>query len=122
MTTVIEVTEGRVSKELSRRDNLPAILKRAAEAAATDRWLGMFSSAGAHPQKAYTTDVKTQVVLSVLAKARHDIAFLAQLSENPSKALEGYDLTPETEAALASRVVHWLDLFGGRRPRLRAAH
>lgn len=115
MTTVIEAIKERVGEEVSRGDKLLAVAKRAAEVAATRHWLGRSSTAEAQPQKVYTPDVKTEVVLSVLAKARHDTAFLAQLSENPDKALEGHDLTPEAKVTLANRVVHWLELFGGRR-------
>lgn len=118
MTRTIEVTEEKVSEELSWRDKLLAVPRKAAEVAAARRWPGRFSTTEAQPQKVCTPDVKTKVVLSVLAKARHDTRFLAQLSENPDKALEGRDLTPEAKVTLANRVVHWLDLFGGRRPRL----
>ena len=45
----------------------------------------------------------------MLAKARDDDTFLARLSENPDKALEGYDLTGEAKAALASGDLHWLE-------------
>jgi hypothetical protein len=45
----------------------------------------------------------------VLAKARDDSTFLAQLSENPDKTLEGYSLTNEAKAALASGDLHWLE-------------
>jgi len=119
MIRAIEVTEEKVSEELSSRDKLLAVPRKAAEVVATRRWLGRFSTAEAQPQKVCTPDVQTTVVLSVLAKARHDTTFLAQLSENPDEALEGYDLTHEAKATLASRVVHWLDLFGDKLPGLR---
>ncbi len=83
--------------------------ERAAEVVAARRWLGRFVTVEAQPQKVWTPDVETTALLSVLAKARDDATFLAQLSENPDKALEGYNLTDEAKAALASGDVHWLE-------------
>ena len=54
-------------------------------------------------------DAESKALIGVLAKARDDSAFLAQLSENPDKALEGYDLGNEAKAALASGDLHWLE-------------
>jgi hypothetical protein len=108
-TRFIEVTVGKVSEKLSRWDSLFAVPKKTAEVIATRRWFGRFSSAEAQPQEVYTPDVETKVLLSVLARARHDTAFLAQLSENLDKALEDHDLTHEAKAALASGDIHWLE-------------
>ncbi|MQY55904.1 MAG: formate transporter FocA [Dehalococcoidia bacterium] len=83
--------------------------ERAAEVVAARRWLGRFVTVEAQPQKVWTPDVETTALLSVLAKARDDATFLAQLSENPDKALEGYNLTDEAKAALSSGDVHWLE-------------
>lgn len=83
--------------------------ERAAEVVAARRWLGRFVTAEAQPQKVWTPDVETAALLSVLAKARDDTTFLAQLSENPDKALEGYHLTDEAKAALASGDIYWLE-------------
>jgi len=83
--------------------------ERAAEVLATRRWLGRFVTAKAQPQKAYALDAETKALISVLAKARDDNTFLAQLSENPDKTLEGYNLTNEAKAALASGDLHWLE-------------
>jgi formate/nitrite transporter len=87
--------------------------QRAAEVLATRPWLGRFVTAQAQPQpQASTTDVldaETKALIGVLAKARDDSAFLARLSENPDKALEGYDLSNEAKAALASGDLHWLE-------------
>ena len=83
--------------------------ERAAEVLATRRWLGRFVTAKAQPQKAYAMDAETEALISVLAKARDDTTFLAQLSENPDKTLEGYNLTNEAKAALASGDLHWLE-------------
>ena len=87
--------------------------QRAAEILATRPWLGRFVTTQAQPQaQPSTTDVldgETKALIGVLAKARDDNAFLAQLSENPDKALEGYDLSNEAKAALASGDLHWLE-------------
>jgi hypothetical protein len=87
--------------------------QRAAEVLATRPWLGRFVTAQAQPQpQPSTTDVldaETKALIGVLAKARDDSAFLARLSENPDKALEGYDLSNEAKAALASGDLHWLE-------------
>ncbi len=51
-------------------------------------------------------------ILEVLARAADDHKFLARLAENPTKALQEYDLTPEERAALASgdlrRIESWV--------------
>jgi formate/nitrite transporter len=85
--------------------------QRAAEVLATRPWLGRFVTAQAQPQPSTTDvlDAETKALIGVLAKARDDNAFLAQLSENPDKALEGYDLSNEAKAALASGDLHWLE-------------
>jgi hypothetical protein len=43
-----------------------------------------------------------RAILSVLEKAAQDNAFLAALAENPTKALESYNLTAAQRAALAA--------------------
>jgi len=83
--------------------------ERAAEVLATRRWLGRFVTAKAQPKKAYALDAETEALISVLAKARDNSTFLARLSENPDKTLEGYNLTNEAKAALASGDLHWLE-------------
>jgi formate/nitrite transporter len=85
--------------------------ERAAEVLATRPWLRRFSLAPAKTQlpKTPALDSETKALISVLARARDDDTFLAQLSENPDKALEGYSLTSEAKAALASGDLHWLE-------------
>jgi formate/nitrite transporter len=85
--------------------------ERAAGVLATRHWFGKSATAKAQPQpsEAYALDTETKALISVLAKARDDDTFLARLSENPDKALEGYDLTGEAKAALASGDLHWLE-------------
>ena len=85
--------------------------QRAAEVLATRPWLGRFVATQAKSQRSTTDtlDAETTALIGVLAKARDDNAFLAQLSENPDTALEGYDLSNEAKAALASGDLHWLE-------------
>jgi formate/nitrite transporter len=87
--------------------------QRAAEVLATRPWLGKFAAVKAQPQAQPSTadvlDAETKALIGVLAKARDDNGFLAQLSENPDKALQGYDLSNEAKAALASGDLHWLE-------------
>jgi formate/nitrite transporter len=85
--------------------------ERGAEALAARQWLGKLVPVKAEPQPSNVDalDAETKALISVLAKARDDSTFLAQLSENSDKALEGYNLTSEAKAALASGDVHWLE-------------
>lgn len=84
--------------------------ERAAEVIAAGHPFGRFAAtAKVQPQKAYALDEETKALISVLAKARDDNTFLAQLSENPDKTLAGYNLTNEAKAALASGDIHWLE-------------
>ncbi|MDH4269031.1 MAG: formate/nitrite transporter family protein [Dehalococcoidia bacterium] len=89
--------------------------ERAAAVLATRRWLGKFATAKAQPQPQAqpstmdALDAETKALIAVLAKARDDNAFLAQLSENADKALEAYDLSNEAKAALASGDLRWLE-------------
>jgi formate/nitrite transporter len=87
--------------------------ERGAEALAARRWLGKFATAKTQPQAEASTvdalDEETRALISVLAKARDNDVFLAQLSENPDKALEGYSLSNDAKAALASGDLRWLE-------------
>jgi formate/nitrite transporter len=85
--------------------------ERGAEALAARRWLGRLAPVKTQPQPSMmdALDEETRALISVLAKARDDNAFLAQLSDNPDKALEGYGLSNEARAALASGDLHWLE-------------
>lgn len=85
--------------------------ERGAEAVAARRWLGKLASVKPQPQPSEVDalDAETRALISVLAKARDNSTFLAQLSENPDSALKGYDLSNEAKAALASGDLHWLE-------------
>ena len=54
-------------------------------------------------------DTGGKALLAVMGKARDDSSFLAKLAENPEQALEGYDLTSEEKAALASGDIRWIE-------------
>lgn len=55
-----------------------------------------------------------EAMLEVLGKAADDSAFLGQLADDPSKALNGYDLTWEEKAALASGDIRWVEAHVGK--------
>jgi len=56
-----------------------------------------------------------EVILSVLARAADDSAFLARLAEDPSEALsEYYTLTKEELAALASGDIRKIESWCGK--------
>jgi formate dehydrogenase (NADP+) alpha subunit len=54
-----------------------------------------------------------RAVLTVLERAAADSAFFAALAENPSEALQSFDLTPEERAALASGDITRLESLVG---------
>ncbi len=54
-------------------------------------------------------DTGGKALLAVLGRARDDSSFLARLAENPTQALEGYDMTSEEKAALASGDIKWIE-------------
>jgi len=50
-----------------------------------------------------------KALLAVLARAKDDSDFVARLAENPSEALQDYDLTAEEKAALLSGDIKWIE-------------
>jgi len=50
-----------------------------------------------------------KALLEVLSKAKDDSTFLTKLAENSAEALDGYDLTSEERAALASGDIRWIE-------------
>ncbi len=84
--------------------------ERAAEAVAARPWMtNVFRKLRLQPQQAGYLDAETKALISVLAKARDDNAFLAKLADNPNQTLKGYNLTPEAKAALESGDIRWLE-------------
>jgi formate transporter len=83
--------------------------ERASEVLAARRWLQTFAPRKTQLPRTDALDVETEALISVLARARDDSAFLARLSENPDKTLVGYDLSSEAKAALASGDFQWLE-------------
>jgi hypothetical protein len=53
-------------------------------------------------------------VLDVLERAAADDAFIAQLTDDGPKALEGYDLTSEEQAALLCGDIPWIEAHVGK--------
>jgi formate/nitrite transporter len=83
--------------------------QRTAGVLATSQWFRKFANAKAQTSETHAPDAEAKALMSVLARARDDASFLAELSENPDKALEGYELTNEARAALASGDANWLE-------------
>jgi len=84
--------------------------ERAADMLAARPWLtSIFARRPVTQLAAVYTDPETDALVRVLAKARDDNAFLARLADNSHNALEGYKLSPEAKAALASGDVRWLE-------------
>ena len=69
----------------------------------------VFSKLGLQPQQTGYLDAETNALVSVLARARDNNAFLAKLADNPHQALKGYNLTSEAKAALESGDIRWLE-------------
>jgi len=62
-----------------------------------------------HLEEPLALDIGGKALLAVLTKAKDDSSFLARLAENPTEALEGYDLTSEEKAALSSGDIRWIE-------------
>ena len=73
-------------------------------------WLAnIFSTSRLQTAPVSYADMETKNLIAVLARARDDARFMAKLSDNPSRALKAYNLTPEAKAALESGDVRWLE-------------
>ena len=55
-----------------------------------------------------------EAIVTVLERAADDPAFVAQLTYQGSKALQGYDLTLEEKAALLSGDINWIEARVGK--------
>jgi len=62
-----------------------------------------------HLDKPTALDTGGKALLAVLSRARDDSSFLARLAENPTRALEDYDLTSKEKAALLSGDIRWIE-------------
>ena len=62
----------------------------------------------------YDEEVDTAEILRVLERAADDARFIAQLTHNGSRALQGYDLTEEAKAALLSGDIRWVEGHVGK--------
>ena len=84
--------------------------ERAAEVIAARPWMAnIFSKPAIQQQQASYINTETKALISVLAKARDDNAFLAKLLNSPNEALKSYNLSPEAKAALESGDIRWLE-------------
>lgn len=83
--------------------------ERASEVFASRRWLQVFAPRKTQLPGTVALDGETEALISVLARARDDSAFLARLSENPDTTLVDYQLSSEARAALASGDFQWLE-------------
>jgi formate/nitrite transporter len=84
--------------------------ERATETLTARPWMAKaFSKLRIQPQPTAYLDTESTALVSVLARARDDSAFLAKLADNPRRALKGYNLTSEAKAALASGDIRWLE-------------
>ncbi len=83
--------------------------ERAADMVAARPWLSSVFSRRLEPKQVDYVDAETKALMSVLAKARDDNAFLAKLSDNSHDALASYNLSPKAKAALTSGDVRWLE-------------
>ena len=53
-------------------------------------------------------------IMAVLARAARDPSYIAQLTYDPSGALEGYNLSQPARAALVSGDIRWIEAKVGR--------
>lgn len=58
--------------------------------------------------------IHKDVIIAVLKRAAEESAFIEQLTNSGSEALEDYDLAPDEEAALVSGDVMWLEKHIGK--------
>ena len=66
------------------------------------------------PEVEAETLTEKEAILAVLRKAAEDSNFLAQLADDPQQALEGYNLTSEEKAALASGDIRKVEAWVGK--------
>ncbi len=55
-----------------------------------------------------------EAVLAVLERAAEEDRFIAQLADDPVKALKNYDLTREEISALSSGDLQWIEAHVGK--------
>ena len=59
------------------------------------------------------TVIHKETIVKVLERAANNPAFIAQLTSQGSKALQGYNLTLEEKAALVSGDINWIEAHVG---------
>jgi hypothetical protein len=55
-----------------------------------------------------------EAIVKILERAADDPAFIAELTDQGSKALQGYNLTLEEQAALLSGDINWIEAHVGK--------
>jgi len=72
---------------------------------------------GAAPQsgtRKSATSKHEKAIVKVLERATHNSAFIAQLTSQGSKTLQGLNLTMEEKAALTSGDINWIETRVGK--------
>lgn len=59
-------------------------------------------------------DFEKEEILRVLQRAAMDDKFIALLTEHGSRALQGYELSPQAKAAIASGDIRWIEARVGK--------
>ncbi|MBW1804299.1 MAG: response regulator [Deltaproteobacteria bacterium] len=67
-----------------------------------------------HEQENGIQTQNTKVIIEILERASDDVRFIVQLTEEGSKALEGYGLTWEEKAAIACGDIQWIEKRVGK--------
>jgi hypothetical protein len=60
------------------------------------------------------SDIEAKEIMGVLRRAATDNGFIAQLTREGSKALQGYALSQQARAALLSGDIRWIEARVGR--------
>jgi hypothetical protein len=58
--------------------------------------------------------IHKETIVKILERAANNPAFIAQLTSQGSKALQGYNLTLEEKAALVSGDINWIEAHVGK--------
>ena len=58
--------------------------------------------------------IHKETIVKILERAANNSAFIAQLTSQGSKALQGYNLTLEEKAALVSGDINWIEAHVGK--------
>jgi hypothetical protein len=93
--------------------NLAPNLKKTIQAIASPGWRGWHSGEAVEDLELDRRATRSALV-QVLERAAEDPGFMAQLTSYGSRALRGYRLSPEEQAALASGDINCLEAHLGK--------